>query len=92
MTTICILQTDMSYEKEYRIQISDITIYGWKVMVLEAKCPECGRKAALDDASNEVHCSFCGFHALYDEYIEIMRERATAMTDDFQTNSGNRPF
>jgi DNA-directed RNA polymerase subunit RPC12/RpoP len=61
-------------------------------MVLEAKCPECGRKAALDDDSNEVSCSYCGFHALYDEYIEIMKGRATAMTDDFQTNSDKRPF
>jgi DNA-directed RNA polymerase subunit RPC12/RpoP len=61
-------------------------------MVLEAKCPECGRKAALDDDSNEVSCSYCGFRALYDEYIEIMKARATVMTDDFQTNSDKRPF
>jgi len=61
-------------------------------MVLEAKCPECGRKAALDDDSYEVNCSYCGFHAQYDEYIEIMKARATAMTDDFQTNSDKRPF
>ncbi|MFZ0511499.1 MAG: zinc-domain-containing protein [Candidatus Nitrosopolaris sp.] len=61
-------------------------------MVLEAKCPECARRADLDDDTKEVNCSHCGFHALYDEYIEIMKGRAAVMADDFQTNSDRRPF
>jgi len=61
-------------------------------MVLDAKCPECARRAELDDDMKEVNCSHCGFHALYDEYIEMMKGRAAVMADDFQTNSDRRAF
>ena len=61
-------------------------------MALEAKCPECSGRANLDDEMKEVNCSHCGFHALYEEYIEIMKGRATVMADDFQTNTDKRPF
>jgi DNA-directed RNA polymerase subunit RPC12/RpoP len=61
-------------------------------MVLEAKCPECARRAELDENMKEVNCSHCGFHALYDEYIEIMKGRAAVMADEFQTNSDRRAF
>lgn len=61
-------------------------------MTLEAKCPECARRADLDDDMKEVNCDHCGFHALYDEYIEIMKGRAAVMGDDFQANSDRPPF
>jgi DNA-directed RNA polymerase subunit RPC12/RpoP len=61
-------------------------------VVLEAKCPECAHRAELDDDMKEVNCSHCGFHALYDEYIEIMKGRAAVMGDEFQTNSDRRAF
>jgi DNA-directed RNA polymerase subunit RPC12/RpoP len=61
-------------------------------MVLEAKCPKCTRRAELDDDMKEVNCSHCGFHALYDEYIEVMKGRAAVMADEFQTNSDRRAF
>ncbi|MGB7952699.1 MAG: zinc-domain-containing protein [Candidatus Nitrosopolaris sp.] len=61
-------------------------------MALEAKCPECARRADLDDDMKEVNCNHCGFHARYDEYIEIMKGRAAVMGDDFQANSDRRAF
>jgi DNA-directed RNA polymerase subunit RPC12/RpoP len=61
-------------------------------MALEAKCPKCACRADLDDDMKEVNCNHCGFHALYDEYIEIMKDRAAVMGDDFQANSDRRPF
>ena len=60
-------------------------------MVLEAKCPECGRRAEVDDDMTEVQCKQCGFHALYEEYIEIMKGKAVNMADDFQMNWDRRP-
>ena len=58
----------------------------------DAKCPECGNKAKLDDEITEVKCSFCGYKASYDDYIEIMREKAVSMSDDYQFELDKRPF
>jgi DNA-directed RNA polymerase subunit RPC12/RpoP len=60
-------------------------------VALEAKCPECGRRAEVDDDMTEVKCKQCGFHALYEEYIEIMKGKAVNMADDFQMNWDRRP-
>jgi tRNA(Ile2) C34 agmatinyltransferase TiaS len=53
-------------------------------VVLEAKCPDCGKRAEVGDDMIEVKCKQCGFHAPYDEYIEIMKGKAVTMADDFQ--------
>jgi DNA-directed RNA polymerase subunit RPC12/RpoP len=60
-------------------------------VVLEAKCPECGKRAKVDDDMVGVKCEQCGFYALYEEYIEIMQGKAVNLADDFQMNwSGSR--
>jgi DNA-directed RNA polymerase subunit RPC12/RpoP len=61
-------------------------------MGLEAKCPECSRKAEMDDETQDINCSYCGFHALFDEYIEIMKGRAEVMADEFQSSSDKKQF
>ncbi|HET7148654.1 MAG TPA: zinc-domain-containing protein [Candidatus Nitrosopolaris sp.] len=61
-------------------------------MALGAKCPKCASRANLDDDIKEVKCNHCGFHALYDEYIEIMKGIAAVMGEDFQAKSDRRPF
>jgi DNA-directed RNA polymerase subunit RPC12/RpoP len=53
-------------------------------MVIEAKCPQCGKRAEIKEDMSEVECKQCGFRVLYDEYIEIMKGRAVSMADDFQ--------
>ena len=55
-------------------------------MVIEAKCPQCGKRAEIKEDMSEVECKQCNFHVLYDDYIEIMKGRAVNMADDFQTN------
>jgi DNA-directed RNA polymerase subunit RPC12/RpoP len=55
-------------------------------MVLEAKCPQCDKKAEVDEEMIEVTCKHCGFRASYDVYVEMMKDRAVIMTDDFQMN------
>ena len=61
-------------------------------MVLEAKCPECDKRAEVDEDMIEVKCKNCGFHATYDDYVEMMKDRAVGMTDDFQMNWDRRPI
>jgi DNA-directed RNA polymerase subunit RPC12/RpoP len=55
-------------------------------MVLEARCPNCGKRAEVDDEMSRVRCKQCNFHVSYDEYIEIMKGKAVTMADDFQMN------
>lgn len=56
------------------------------LMTLEAKCPECNRKAQVDNDMSEVKCGYCGFHTVYDTYIEIMKNKAVNMADEFNMN------
>jgi ribosomal protein L37AE/L43A len=61
-------------------------------VVLEAKCPQCGRKAHVDDDMEKVKCEHCSFSSTYDEYLEIMKGKAVMMADDFQMNWDKNPF
>jgi Zn ribbon nucleic-acid-binding protein len=56
------------------------------LMILEAKCPQCNRKAQVDNDMSEVKCGYCGFHTIYDTYIEIMKNKAVNMADEFNMN------
>jgi hypothetical protein len=60
--------------------------------MLEAKCPECGKKAEVNDEMSEVKCAYCGFLASYDEYIEIMKGKAVDIADSYQTTWDRNPF
>ena len=62
------------------------------IMVLEAKCPKCDKRAEVDEEMIEVNCKHCGFRARYDEYVEIMKGRAVSITDDFQMNWDRHPI
>lgn len=50
---------------------------------MDAKCPECGGVAVLDEDVTEVKCSHCGFEAGYDKYLEIMKDAALNMAADY---------
>ena len=60
--------------------------------MLEASCPECGKKAVVNDEMSEVKCSHCGFTATYDDYIEIMKGKAVDIVDNFQMNWDRNPL
>ncbi len=62
------------------------------VLMLEARCPECGKKAMVNDEMSEVKCSHCGFIASYDDYIEIMKGKAVDIVDNFQMNWDRNPL
>ena len=61
-------------------------------VMLEAKCPECGKKALVNDEMSEVKCNYCGFGATYDDYIEVMKGKAVDIADNFQMNFDKNPI
>jgi ribosomal protein L37AE/L43A len=73
------------------VQKANILGYG-KYGVLEARCPECGKKAMVDDEMENVKCEHCGFTAKYEDYLEIMKGKVVMMADDFQNSWDKRPF
>ena len=44
--------------------------------MLEAKCPQCGQKAHVDDEMENVKCGHCGYSAKYEDYLELMKAYA----------------
>lgn len=60
--------------------------------MLEAKCPDCSKRAVVSDEMTEVKCRHCGFSAAYDDYIEIMKGKAADIADNFQMNWDKNPF
>jgi len=55
-------------------------------VAIKARCPVCGRTADINDNMDSVRCPHCGLDIAYDEYIEIMKNRAVNMADDYQMN------
>jgi transcription initiation factor TFIIIB Brf1 subunit/transcription initiation factor TFIIB len=60
--------------------------------MLEAKCPECRKKAEVNDEMSEVRCEHCGFLATYDDYIEMMKGKASDLADNYQANWDRNPL
>ena len=60
--------------------------------MLEAKCPNCGKKAEVNDEMTEVKCGHCGFFASYDDYIEIMKGRAVDISEQLSDELGQKPY
>jgi len=60
--------------------------------MLEAKCPECNKKAEVNDDMSEVKCMHCGFSASYDDYIEMMKGKAVDIADNYQASWDKNPF
>jgi hypothetical protein len=60
--------------------------------MLDARCPECGKKAQVDDEMSNVTCLHCGFTSSYDDYIETMKGKALNLSDEYQMNLDKNPF
>ncbi len=70
---------------------TDILAYA-RSHVLEARCPQCNKKAQVDDEMATVKCDHCGFQSTYDEYLEIMKGKAENMADEYLLDWDRRPF
>ncbi|MFZ0264570.1 MAG: zinc-domain-containing protein [Nitrososphaeraceae archaeon] len=51
---------------------------------IEAKCPNCTKRATVDENLTQVNCRVCGFTTSYEDYLEIMKSKAVQMADDLQ--------
>jgi Zn ribbon nucleic-acid-binding protein len=51
---------------------------------IEAKCPNCTKRATVDENLTKVNCRACGFTTSYEDYLEIMKSKAVQMADDLQ--------
>ena len=60
--------------------------------MLEAKCYKCDKKAEVNDEMTEVNCSYCLAKISYEEYLEIMKEKALNMSTEFHSNLDKNPF
>lgn len=60
--------------------------------MLEAKCPKCEKKAEVNDEMTEVSCSYCLTKIPYEEYLEIMKEKALNMGMEFHSNWDKNPY
>ena len=50
---------------------------------MDAKCPECDLVAILDDDCTKIKSPHCNFESNYDDYIEIMKDKAINMSADY---------
>ena len=50
---------------------------------MDAKCPECEQVAVLDEDMKFVKCPHCKFETDYDNYIEVMKDKAVNMAFDY---------
>jgi len=60
--------------------------------MLEAKCHKCDKTALVNEEMTEVNCSYCSTKISYEEYIEIMKEKALNMGIEFQNNWDKNPY
>jgi DNA-directed RNA polymerase subunit RPC12/RpoP len=60
--------------------------------MLDAKCPKCDKTAEVNDEMTEVNCSYCLTKISYEEYLEIMKEKALNMGMEFQNNWDKNPY
>ncbi len=61
-------------------------------MTLDAKCFKCSKNATVDEEMESVLCKHCGFNSSYDSYIELMKEKALNLSDNFQINLDKNPL
>lgn len=54
---------------------------------MNAKCPQCERKAEVNDDMTGVKCPHCGYEETFDAYLERMKERVSGIVSDFQESS-----
>ncbi len=53
---------------------------------MDAKCFNCNNKADFNIEKNIIICKKCNLEIGYDEYLEIMKEKALSLADDIQNN------
>lgn len=60
--------------------------------LLEAKCHKCENIAVVDDEMKIVACPNCHSKISYEEYLEVMKNRALNMGFEFNNDLNKNPF
>ncbi len=50
---------------------------------MDARCPECQKVAVLDEDMKSVKLPYCNFETDFENYLEIMKEKAVNMAIDY---------
>jgi hypothetical protein len=56
---------------------------------MDAKCPRCEKKADVNEHMTRVKCTYCGYDATFDEYMEEMKERVGSIVTNFRDSNQN---
>ncbi len=51
---------------------------------MDARCPNCERKAQVNEDMTRVKCIHCGYEDTYDVYMERMEERVDDILSNFR--------
>jgi len=51
---------------------------------MDAKCPNCEKRAKVDEEMTKVTCEFCGYEDTFDNYMKRMEERVGSIVSDYQ--------
>lgn len=51
---------------------------------MDARCPECEKKAKVNEEMTEVKCEFCGYEDTFDGYMKKMEERISSIVSEYQ--------
>ncbi|MFQ5969305.1 MAG: zinc-domain-containing protein [Nitrososphaerales archaeon] len=55
---------------------------------MEAKCPQCEKRAEVNDEMTKVKCQHCGYEDNFEGYIEKMKDRVGSIVTNY-TDSQN---
>ena len=50
---------------------------------MDAKCPECEKKAKVNEEMTEAKCEFCGYEDTFDGYMKKMEERVGSIVSEY---------
>ncbi|MFQ5940116.1 MAG: zinc-domain-containing protein [Nitrososphaerales archaeon] len=51
---------------------------------MDAKCPNCERKAQVNEELSKIKCNFCGYEDTFEEYMKKMEERLSGIVSNYQ--------
>ncbi len=56
---------------------------------MDARCPNCEKKAQVNEDMTRVKCVNCGYEDTFDAYMECMEERVDDIVSSFRQPSEN---
>ncbi|MEM2759223.1 MAG: hypothetical protein QXU32_09590 [Nitrososphaerales archaeon] len=51
---------------------------------MDARCPNCGKRAKINEDMTVVKCDSCGYEDAFNSYMKKMEERVRSIVSDYQ--------